>query len=257
MNRPHRHAILLAALLLATFVARPATAGAPVPPSAGEDTTGKLVELVSPAAGATLLAGSSIVVEWEPGSALAALPRAEEWELFLSLDGGRTYLARLTPHLDLTVRRVTVRVPELPSSDVRLLVRVGDERDEREQVLPGRYRVAPAPLAVPTWRRRLPDRGEPARPGAPGVVVWVEGARDGTGWVEREADPPPALSSPQIAAGRRAHLGIAPRPRADAKHPRAPLTLVAYDAFAAASASTRVNAPPPSPRLSQLCRRNE
>ena len=256
MKQPHRQAIVPAGLLLATLAAGPARATAP-PPAADAGASGDLVRLVSPLAGATLTAGSSLVVDWEPGSSLANLPWAEEWELFLSLDGGRSYLSRLTPHLDLAVRRVTVRVPELPSGDVRLLVRVGDERHEREQVLPGRYRIAASAVAGPTWRRRLADRGEPARPGAAGVVVWVEGNRDGTGWAEREADPSPALSSPGVTAGMRAHHELGPPPRPGTKLLRAPLASAGCPDLAAPPTSPTATAPPTAPHLSQLCRRNE
>ncbi len=127
-----------------------------------------LVRLVSPRPGATLVGGSALVLEWQPGPGLAALRHAEEWEVFLSLDGGRTFLSRITPHLDIRMRRVTVHVPRLPSNDVRLLLRMGDERDEREQLLPGRYRIvldhaAIADVAVATVRCPARRRG-PARP---------------------------------------------------------------------------------------------
>lgn len=48
----------------------------------------------APRAGAELAAGSLATVAWD------GPPRgAEEWEAFLSLDGGRTYRLRITPHL--------------------------------------------------------------------------------------------------------------------------------------------------------------
>src|SRR6185436_14377044 len=162
--------------------------GAAVPAfAAGNE--GELARLISPAADASLKAGEDVTLAWEAGSGLSAMPHAEEWEAFLSLDGGRTFLTRLTPHLELEMRRVTVRLPELPSEDARLLLRVGDEMDEREQVLPGRWRiVADESHHVASWRMPRLGRGEPARPGAPGVLVWVEGSRDGEGWEECEGD---------------------------------------------------------------------
>src|SRR5688500_584972 len=112
--------------------------GAMAPARAAADAA-ELVRWVSPAPGESLTAGSTVVLAWEPGPGLAALPHAEEWEVFLSLDGGRTFLTRLTPHLELDMRRVTVRLPALPSEEARLLLRMGNERDGREQLLPGRY----------------------------------------------------------------------------------------------------------------------
>lgn len=44
------------------------------------------------------------------------------------LDSGETYPLRLTPHLDLAVRRCSFRVPDLPARRARLLLRYGDER---------------------------------------------------------------------------------------------------------------------------------
>ena len=41
---------------------------------------------------------------------------AEEWEAFLSFDGGATYPVRITPHLDLELRRVRWQVPAIPTS---------------------------------------------------------------------------------------------------------------------------------------------
>jgi hypothetical protein len=60
-------------------------------PVYGSDTA----RLVSPAGGSELVAGSEAVLEGEA---------------FLSVDGGRTPL-RVTPHLDISIRRFTFRVP--------------------------------------------------------------------------------------------------------------------------------------------------
>jgi hypothetical protein len=169
--RPHR---LLAAALLAAGLATAASATAPLDSP---------VRLLAPGAGAVLQAGSMATLEWAPGAELARRGRAEgweEWEAFLSLDGGATYPVRLTPHLDRDLRRVSFRVPDLPTRDGRLLLRLGNERREVAFVLPERLTIAAAPggsaLELPwtVW-----GRGEPARPGEPGVVAWVEGARHG------------------------------------------------------------------------------
>jgi hypothetical protein len=253
-TRKRRPAVCAGLVLAALAAARPAGAAFPSRPG-GE--SADLVRLVSPRADAPLTAGSSVLVAWEAGNDLAAFARAEEWELFLSVDGGRTYVSRLTPHLDLSLRRVRVRVPNLPSEDARLLVRVGDEADEREQVLPGRFRIVAAPLAPPAWRQREPDRGESPRAGAPGVLLWAEGNRDGTGWVEREAEPPPTLGPVRVAAGFHRHQGVGPRPPAGAKLLRAAQAALDPAAVDGTPAPAPAEAPPNPRRLSQLCRWNE
>lgn len=216
-----------------------------------------LVRLLSPQPGTTLVGGSTVVLEWQPGPALATLPHAEEWEAFLSLDGGRTFLSRITPHLDIGMRRVTIQVPPLPSSDVRLLVRVGDERDEREQLLPGRYRIVLDAAAAPAWRPRRAVRDESVRPGAPGVVAWVEGERDGSGWREYEVDRGGLVWQPAFAPGEAGLLLLAPLPEPAPKLSRAPLAPSApHSAIAAGRHSGAPLAAAPAPRLSSLCRRN-
>jgi len=138
------------------------------------------VRLVSPQNGATLTAGSTVELEWAP---LAGLAGAEEWEAFLSLDGGETYPVRITPHLDLDLRRVQWRVPAVSTRSARLLLRFGDEHEERELELPHRFAIVPAPAPPPvadlSLARVAPSRGEPARPGHAGVVSWMEGSRRG------------------------------------------------------------------------------
>src|ERR1700680_1954012 len=73
------------------------------------------VELLAPQAAIPLAAGSTAVLEWEPLSGLAALPAREEWETFLSLDGGKNRSVRITPHLDSDLRRTVWEVPGVPS----------------------------------------------------------------------------------------------------------------------------------------------
>lgn len=142
------------------------------------------VRVIAPAAGADLAAGSLAVLEWEAGEDAFAGRRIVEWEAFLSLDGGRTWPLRLTPHLDAGFRRFSFRVPDFPSREARLLLRFGDERTEAEAVIPGRFTISaapslPAPDLLPPSVRL--SRGESARPGVGGVVLWTEGTRDGTG----------------------------------------------------------------------------
>lgn len=152
------------------------------------------VQLVSPALEAVLPAGGALDFAWD----FTAMPPAgvTEWELFLSLDDGRSYPFRLTPHLDLERRRVTVRLPETPTLTARFLLRVGNERDEVGIELGDSFEIAPS--AFPAEFRPIPTvltRGESARPGSAGVTRWVEGGRDGAGWREVTRRPEPTLNS--------------------------------------------------------------
>lgn len=135
--------------------------------------------LVAPVPGRELTAGSLAVVEWEGEP---PIEEAEEWEAFLSLDGGRTHPLRITPHLDLNIRRFTFRVPAFPTREARFLLRFGDERHEEVEVeTPYRFTIVAGPGGVSTASRISLSRGERARSGEDGVVFWVEGARDGSG----------------------------------------------------------------------------
>jgi hypothetical protein len=164
----HR-ALLFCAAALAAGAASAATPA----PSAS-------VRWLAPGDGAVLVAGERVDLAWEPVGPAAALAGADEWEVFLSVDGGRTWSVRLTPHLDLARRRIAVEVPDLPSRDVRLLLRVGDERDEREfelavqlrLVRPAGVRAARLDAPAPAFRR-----GESARERLGGVALWSSGGR--------------------------------------------------------------------------------
>ncbi len=166
-----RHAVLPVLLLLSGWLAQPARA---------EDRSAPLARLVSPAAGAELEGGSMAVVEWAPDAGLAAMPEAEEWEAFLSFDGGRTYPLRVTPHLDLHLRRFSFRVPDIPTRDARVMLRFGDERREIGYEAPQRFAIAGRGAAAwsPSPRVSL-TRGERPRQGDRGVAFWVEGSRQG------------------------------------------------------------------------------
>lgn len=155
--------ILLAALALVAAGARPALAYA---------------RLVAPAAGTELTAGSLAVVAWEE----RALPEnTEEWEAFLSVDGGRTYPLRVTPHLDIDIRSFSFRVPDVPTREARLMLRFGDERREVGIETPQRFSIVPGPRFWTPPPRRVLSSGEAARAGDRGVALWVEGSRDGAG----------------------------------------------------------------------------
>jgi len=142
------------------------------------------VELLSPRPAIPLVAGTTAVLQWEPLAGLAGLPAREEWEAFLSLDGGKSYAFRITPHLDSDLQRTLWEVPGIPSADVRLLLRFGDERRETAIELPQRFTITAAPgpfLALAPRAGLARGRGEAARPEDTGVAAWTEGSRRGAG----------------------------------------------------------------------------
>lgn len=152
-------------------------------PAWGEGRLERSVQLLSPAPNARLTAGTVAVIEWraEP-HLLDPKFEIEEWEAFLSLDGGRTYSIRLTPHLNVTSRQFRWRVPDLPTPAARLLLRFGNEQKEIEMASQGSFSIVSGratPQVMP--RRAAFRRGESARPQGRGVVAWVEGSRGGSG----------------------------------------------------------------------------
>jgi hypothetical protein len=152
------------------------------------------VELVSPRPGATLPGGSEADLEWAPLEPFVQLAGVEEWEAFLSFDGGETYPVRITPHLDRDLRRVRWQVPGVPTDDARLLLRFGDEHRETYFRLPQRFSIAAAPgmERIFTLATVAPAAGEPALPGHPGVAAWVEGSRRGGSLRQRVAPERPS-----------------------------------------------------------------
>lgn len=209
-----------------------------VPPAAAA-VPAPLASLAAPRAGEALVAGQMATLEWAPGPELARLRSFEEWEAFLSLDGGRHYSVRITPHLDRALRRVRFSVPDLPTADARILLRFGDERREMAVELPQRLAIVRAPgaglelaqaaTAPPAASLRL---GEPARPGEEGVERWIEGSRRGEDLREVAAAPPPGAEGvAEPPAARGALAATAPE--------RAP------DALPAPEVAARSPGPPP------------
>lgn len=152
-----------------------------------------LARLLSPAAGQALTAGTEAVVEWE---GIALPPNAHEWEAFLSVDGGKTWPLRITPHLDLSIRRFAFRVPDLPTGEARLMLRFGDEQREVGMEAPQRFSIRAGFRAGALPPRRAFSRGERPREGDRGVAFWVEGSRQGGRLREVAAlDPPDSFSA--------------------------------------------------------------
>lgn len=141
--------------------------------------------VTAPVDGEVLRGGSLARIAW---TAAAPLPRGVvEWEAFLSVDGGRYYATRITPHLDIDIRSFEWRVPNVSSGDVRLLIRMGDEREETSVDVPLRFSIVADPLVRKPAVRVASHRGESARPGDPGVASWASGDRDGRQVLEERA----------------------------------------------------------------------
>lgn len=159
------------------------------------------VRLDEPLDGAVLRGGETATIAWS-----GDMPRfAEEWEAFLSADGGRHYAYRITPHLDLDRRRFTFEVPNVETGDARILIRAGDERREIELEVAAKFAISQDRLKAAEGGAATlveNDRGEPAREGEAGVIEWVDGDRDG-----HHLRPRSAL---------RHDLAIQPTPRLDA-----------------------------------------
>jgi hypothetical protein len=102
---------------------------------------------------------------------------AEEWEAFLSVDGGRFYSVRLTPHLDIAIRGYDILLPNVESSDVRILIRTGNEHVETLHPVAQRFRIHADPDATLPLVHAVSHAPEAARPGEANVVVWSEGGR--------------------------------------------------------------------------------
>jgi hypothetical protein len=151
------------------------------------------LRLLAPADGATLRGGSFAEVRWSASE----LPKgAEEWEAFLSVDGGKYYAFRITPHLDVELRRFTFVVPNVDTRDARILIRAGNEERGEQAFAPrGSFSIVRDAHADELLPRVLQlGHGEPAREGDPDVVAWADGARNGAGLTQQVASAKPSRS---------------------------------------------------------------
>src|SRR5262245_10402716 len=85
-----------------------------------------------PAAGERLEPGTVVELSWRLDGAPSD---AEESELVLSLDGGRTFPIRITGNLDPATRRTLWRVPALPTDQARVALRAGDDEEPAQETL--------------------------------------------------------------------------------------------------------------------------
>jgi hypothetical protein len=143
------------------------------------------LRVTAPADGEVLRGGSLATISWRATAALP--PDVVEWEAFLSVDGGGYYSTRITPHLDIDIRSFEWRVPNVSSNDVRLLIRIGDEREEKSVDVPLRFSIVADPFVRAPIGQAVRERGESARPGDPGVAFWAAGDRGGREVIQQRA----------------------------------------------------------------------
>src|SRR4051794_3776638 len=101
---------------------------------------------VTPGRGEPLAPGSVIRVEWHYACDSAPQPEADEAELVLSLDGGLTYLIRVSREIDPCESSVAWRVPALATDSARLALRIGDEMAEDSEeiaIVSAPFRILP------------------------------------------------------------------------------------------------------------------
>ena len=99
-------------------------------------------KLISPAAGEVLRPGDTVRVEW-----VSKLPNIDlrmcEAEVWLSLDGGRSFTARVSPWMDGAAKYFYWTVPNWPTKAAVLDIRFGCE-----QFYPESYAPQPASTFV-------------------------------------------------------------------------------------------------------------
>jgi hypothetical protein len=92
-------------------------------------------KLISPTAGQVLVPGQQVKVEWK-----TILPNVDlswcELELYLSIDGGRTFPFRITPQLDPRASFFYWTVPNTPTAAAVLDIRFGCEGSYPESYSP-------------------------------------------------------------------------------------------------------------------------
>lgn len=207
------------------------------------------LRVTAPAAGTVLRGGSFATLEW---TARELPPNAEEWEAFLSLDGGRYYAFRITPHLDIDRRQFDFVVPNVDTSNARILIRTGDEKRESLFELADRFSIvrdARAELLVPRATASN-DHAEAAREGDPVVIAWADGDRAGSHVTLQSS----AATANSIAAAARKKSGsspvVAPKTLRESS-----AILVTVERAPASRPFTRVVDRLPSEDLLLVCRR--
>ena len=142
------------------------------------------LRLLAPADGAALRGGSRAELRW---SAAELPPAAEEWEAFLSVDGGRYY--GWISRLDIDLRSFTFGVPNVAQDGCRILIRHGEERNGVD--LGCSFSIVREPDAARSPPTAGSDAGE-ALAKATGGDIWAD-APGGAGLTHR----PPCRTRPR------------------------------------------------------------
>jgi hypothetical protein len=97
--------------------------------------------ILSPGGGEALVAGQLLDVRW------SSLPDdVEEMELLLSIDGGRSFVLRLTPQIDPRTGSLGWVVPRVAAAAARLRIRFGRHGEEIEGEPSAPFSIAVPPL---------------------------------------------------------------------------------------------------------------
>jgi hypothetical protein len=184
-------------------------------------------EFRAPAAGATLTGGSVAEVRW----AAAEQEGADEAELVLSTDGGRTFPIRVSAELDPGATAYRWRVPELPARSARLALRVGAGRErgrERIVLVSAEFAIAsdaPQPQSLASGPgESWTEQALTERSAGDLLGTSVAAGHERLVSVETETEmnrPAPTLS---LVAPASTHSGLAPAaaPRTGSSQPSAP-----------------------------------
>ncbi|HEY2829704.1 MAG TPA: hypothetical protein VGJ88_06250 [Thermoanaerobaculia bacterium] len=137
---------------------------------------------------------------------------AEEWEAFLSVDGGAHYAVRITPHLDASIRSYRFRVPNVAAHDARVLLRTGDEVHERIVAVPRSFTIEPDYARHDSFGNATEQQGESARFDGDHVIEWRDAGRE---MQHRDSSEVVAVSGitaepPDVAAPSSACAPVAP-----------------------------------------------
>jgi hypothetical protein len=115
--KTHRFLIALLAVTLALGFSKTSSAA-----------SGKYsAQLISPTAGQILYPGQQVRVAWDATLPDIGQAGGCEMEVWLSLDGGRSFTMCLTPHVDPKIRYFYWTVPNTPTNAAVLDVRFGCE----------------------------------------------------------------------------------------------------------------------------------